>query len=572
MIIGFPTHPLAGCGERSERRSFKHEELNRTSRSFRLIKVQPDRSKEGHLQLSLWHDEVDSASYRCLSYRWGNQAQRYEILINGKLFRVGNNLHAFLEEVYAPNSRADASLTEALWIDSICIDQDSLEERSHQVQQMGDIYIKAKEVYIWLGQNHESGHELHEWLKSEKWEECPTGLREQWNRIRFDPYWYRAWIVQEVLLAKDLKVVLPNVAIDYRLLGRAVARTTDLEHLDQESAAQLWVFWLDQWGKSHQEVATVDWLRHERSRHDFWDLVHMHKRAECADERDRIYSLLGLISGNHTFQVDYGESTADLFWRVGEYFDAWQSPELVDILRIALLGTHSSGKGVKPQSHGISPWILADALKSRPNCQVRIPVRRARSTTSLTSRFTRRTKCQFKDCRRAPALRCTRNDILICTNARANGPTEHGCLHALASPLDQPAAEPFEIKLEAHHGATVARTTLPSTALQFCDPGTDSWVGISTWSSLRKALDHKDLDRADRVKLQVPAEYAIWIWFGIHPDQLAGARDQHYPELPSAHHALPPGTKITNGSIEVPSAANDVKGDARTLKEGIFGI
>lgn len=367
-------------------------------------------------------------------------------------------------------------------------------------------------------------------------------------------------------------MVLPNVTIDYRLLGRAVARTTDLEHLDQESAAQLWVFWLDQWGKPHKEVATIDWLRHERSRQDFWDLVHMHRRAECADERDRIYSLLGLISGNHNFQVDYGESTADLFWRVGEYFDAWQSPELVDILRIALLGTPASSEGANPQSHGISPWVLADALKSRPDYQVRIPVRRASPTTSLTSRFTRRTKCQFSDCRRAPALRCTRNNILICTNARANGPTEHGCLHALAYPLDKPAAEPFEIRLEAHHGATVAKTTLPSTALQFCDPGTESWVGISTWSSLRKALNHKDLDRADRVKLQVPAEYAIWIWFGIHPDQLDSALDQHHPELPSAHHALPSGTKITSGSIEVPSAVNDINGNARPSKEGIFNV
>ena len=86
------------------------------------------------------------------------------------------------------HSRSDSGLTEALWIDSICIDQDSLEERSHQVQQMGDIYIKAKELYIWLGQKYKSGRELGEWLESEIWNECPTTLREQWKKIRFDPY------------------------------------------------------------------------------------------------------------------------------------------------------------------------------------------------------------------------------------------------------------------------------------------------------------------------------------------------------------------------------------------------
>jgi hypothetical protein len=37
-----------------------------------------------------------------------------------------------------------------LWIDSICIDQSSIEERNHQVALMGDVYSMASEVIIWL--------------------------------------------------------------------------------------------------------------------------------------------------------------------------------------------------------------------------------------------------------------------------------------------------------------------------------------------------------------------------------------------------------------------------------------
>jgi hypothetical protein len=39
-----------------------------------------------------------------------------------------------------------------LWIDSICIDQSSTEERNHQVALMGDVYSMASEVIIWLGE------------------------------------------------------------------------------------------------------------------------------------------------------------------------------------------------------------------------------------------------------------------------------------------------------------------------------------------------------------------------------------------------------------------------------------
>ena len=39
-----------------------------------------------------------------------------------------------------------------LWIDAICIDQGATTERIHQVALMGDIYIQAAEVLVWLGQ------------------------------------------------------------------------------------------------------------------------------------------------------------------------------------------------------------------------------------------------------------------------------------------------------------------------------------------------------------------------------------------------------------------------------------
>jgi hypothetical protein len=332
---------LSSTSVNAVRATFRHETLNRTTHSFRLVKVLPYRSIDNLLQLSLWHGDISSTAYSCLSYRWGEQSRRHTVLVNGKEFFVGENLHSFLEEAHTWTQGSSNCDDGVLWIDSICINQDSVEERGHQVQLMGRIYTNAKEVFVWLGHESTSIHSFHDWLQSETWIECPESLRAQWDMIRLDPYWCRAWIVQEILLARHVVVLLRGMRLDYASLGRAIARSADPNDIDDDSAAQLWTFWASRWKKPQhkkRDSITVDWLRYQRDRDrdHFWSLIHMHKSAKCTDVRDRIYSLLGLISGDHSFKVDYSENAVDLFWRAGEHFDAWEAPELVDILRVAL--------------------------------------------------------------------------------------------------------------------------------------------------------------------------------------------------------------------------------------------
>lgn len=383
--------------------------------------------------------------------------------------------------------------------------------------------------------------------------------------------------MQEILLAKSISIILSGRTLSWKTFGQATARTLkDESSFDEDTALKLYSFWCDKW--KHISYSRFKDLHNDKRREAaFWELIDMHKRARCTDPRDRIYSLLGLLQQGHGFEVDYEETVAGLFWRAGEHFNAWDSSELVDTLRIALLqGHHLEHRGDEDEHEAenrdkANPLTLIDSLRTKPDQQVRIPIRRAWPTTSLFSQVTRRFKCKFDECHNAPRIPCTRSDIALCTNARAYSRTEHGCIHALAHPIDRPAAERFEIKLIAHHGGTVATTILPPTSLQVHDVGTDAWVGVSTWSSLRKALwGRRDLDRADRVKLLIPAKYAVWIWFGVHPNHLDEAYEGHQTELPSAHHALPPGTKVTRDSIEVPPISTDRNGETQTLKEGIF--
>ncbi|KAK4554266.1 hypothetical protein LTR86_008794 [Recurvomyces mirabilis] len=50
------------------------------------------------------------------------------------------------------------------WVDKLCIDQDNILEKNHQVSMMGDIYRHAFEVLIWLGETDEMTTEAIKWL------------------------------------------------------------------------------------------------------------------------------------------------------------------------------------------------------------------------------------------------------------------------------------------------------------------------------------------------------------------------------------------------------------------------
>lgn len=100
-------------------------------------------------------------AYNALSYTWGPAIQpadarsaanesdeRRGIICDGRLLQVPKNLYEALPQL---RKRLCDSRCIYLWIDAICIDQGNPEERSTQVDIMGDIYRHADTVYVWLG-------------------------------------------------------------------------------------------------------------------------------------------------------------------------------------------------------------------------------------------------------------------------------------------------------------------------------------------------------------------------------------------------------------------------------------
>ncbi|KAE8444914.1 hypothetical protein EG329_014162, partial [Mollisiaceae sp. DMI_Dod_QoI] len=72
-----------------------------------------------------------SSSYDALSYRWGSSLPKRDIVLDGRQVLVRFNLRDALKKLeYAQTERL-------LWVDAICINQDDISERNHQVAMMG---------------------------------------------------------------------------------------------------------------------------------------------------------------------------------------------------------------------------------------------------------------------------------------------------------------------------------------------------------------------------------------------------------------------------------------------------
>ncbi|KAF2027854.1 hypothetical protein EK21DRAFT_11979, partial [Setomelanomma holmii] len=121
---------------------FRYKPLDTTKQSIRLAEITPDDSND----LIICHlsdcDLARKPSYTALSYTWDRGNEQRDLLCDGKVMPIGSNLCNFLHRF---RDRQE-TCAERLWIDAICINQDDVGERNHQVAQIRSIYTVANRV------------------------------------------------------------------------------------------------------------------------------------------------------------------------------------------------------------------------------------------------------------------------------------------------------------------------------------------------------------------------------------------------------------------------------------------
>ena len=186
----------------------------------------PDLSKDGLIRCHIRHTTID-ADYQCLSYRWGDLKVTQTILIHDDLvqeeksFGVSQNLYDYLATAQQLQGRSSMGLhlglDGELWIDALCIDQTSTGERNHQVALMGKIFSEAGRTIIWLGNSTTDGYHWKDMIEKEGDTKKPP-LHVRMRSLTQDEYWNRAWITQEVILARDPIVLLGEFVTPYNSL------------------------------------------------------------------------------------------------------------------------------------------------------------------------------------------------------------------------------------------------------------------------------------------------------------------------------------------------------------------
>ncbi|KAI0839143.1 HET-domain-containing protein [Hypoxylon sp. FL0890] len=303
---------------------------------FRILTLLPG-SKEQPLECILEHGDIgESPPYEAISYVWGDPLDKVEITCNGKALAITAGLNVVLRHFRSPTER------KSLWADAVCINQNDNEERGRQVSRMKDIYSKASQVLIWLGEEGDDSdvgiaaasdiaHACHQYtshggsLQTISFNDEPVQklfgkFRNSSEFPRLSAFakivrrlWFtRVWVVQELALATQATVYCGNSSISWTDLMAAITAQDHLNLWLSDHERNAYVFILE---RARQEWSTG-------VRRSLLSVLFRYRILDASDPRDKIFGLYALtkseLSGVEALQPNYDVDTTKLYTDVAK--------------------------------------------------------------------------------------------------------------------------------------------------------------------------------------------------------------------------------------------------------------
>ena len=224
-----------------------YRRLDKTEREIRICDLHSSSELSAPLICSLRIVSLDRVGkFVAFSYVWGQEPSTETITINGFQHQIRPNLATGLRRLRANYYQSSSGKRRkprpiSIWADAICINQDSIEERNHQVPFMRFIFSKCEYAFSWLGESDSTSDlamdsiaRLEAFEHAQSREHYIAGLeafehaqsREHyyphvlltlgdspfceaapWIAIRKlleREFWHRVWIFQEIVLPKKL--------------------------------------------------------------------------------------------------------------------------------------------------------------------------------------------------------------------------------------------------------------------------------------------------------------------------------------------------------------------------------
>ena len=276
----------------------------------------------------------ESPRYTAISYTWGNRSLEAEISLDGRTVGVTRSVAQVLHHLLSSTTKR------TFWLDFLCIDQSNVQERNHQVALMGSIFSSAECVIAWLGTEHDESARAMRLLQTLSNKTTSTELAMQSNsateslqeqadhnsqprpymgrshgRLHLNTdelsalrslcrreYWTRTWIIQEMVLARDVELRCGDHCAP---LG-ALRDVLNPERADPA----LWYLM--------KGTMCCQLLEHRKNpiAIPLGDLILRYCHSKCRDVRDKIYALLSLADDRPLLAIlepDYGKPVETLY-------------------------------------------------------------------------------------------------------------------------------------------------------------------------------------------------------------------------------------------------------------------
>jgi hypothetical protein len=241
----------------------------------------------------------------------------------------------------------------------LCINQDDVQERNTQVGLMAQIYSKASLVISWLGpadkdsdqaiplmqrlnklqcfddmQGHQQCSNYSDFMERILSEDDTTEIdsipKEQYERLtRFlaRQYFFRCWVLQEIMLARRICMLCGTEIVDFSDLQRIallvawikkhhlhypIGQALDLpikpnRNFDHEKA--ILELFQDRWRLLYKTEA-----QEQKLPFTFEQLLTLARMSGCANPKDKIFALLGIVPrGAFGISVDYNKTTEQVY-------------------------------------------------------------------------------------------------------------------------------------------------------------------------------------------------------------------------------------------------------------------
>ncbi|KAF8849133.1 hypothetical protein BDZ45DRAFT_810221 [Acephala macrosclerotiorum] len=233
-----------------------YQPLKTESKEVRILLLQPGAWADPiSCQLKTLPLSEADRQYEALSYAWDAEVGFHDILVNGHPYSIKKNLFLALRRL------RKAAEPRTMWADALCINQQSNDEKSHQVVLMREIYQSCVRVFLWLGDYRtnsldirtvEDGirtepeswtrddtmfkafnminelaaekhfHELLCYHKNNERRPFDRGALEGFMALVSSSWWNRLWVVQEYVLSPQAIVICGSLSAPMQMFSAAM--------------------------------------------------------------------------------------------------------------------------------------------------------------------------------------------------------------------------------------------------------------------------------------------------------------------------------------------------------------